>query len=248
MGSLLDVLALNERHGRADVAIFEVGKGYAKAPDGAPAEWWRLGLLLAGSSGAPAWNRPPRPYDLDDAKGIVELLARVVAVPEPGWSPHTGGAPLHPGRAARVMAPGWLAGFVGELHPSILAAWDLRAERVLVAELAIRGLSSGQVPPVRVAPVGRVQPAERDLALIVDEALPAADLAATLRSAGGERLRELALFDIYRGAPLTAGEKSLAWRVVFAAEERVLTDDEVDADVARLVSAAVTAHGARLRS
>ena len=248
VGSLLDVLALNERHGRADVAIFEVGKGYAKAPDGAPAEWWRLGLLLAGSSGAPAWNRPPRTYDLDDAKGIVELLARVVAVPEPGWSPHTGGAPLHPGRAARVMAPGWLAGFVGELHPSILAAWDLRAERVLVAELAIRGLSAGQVPPVRVAPVGRVQPAERDLALIVDEALPAADLAATLRSAGGERLRELALFDIYRGAPLTAGEKSLAWRAVFAADERVLTDDEVDADVARLVSAAVTAHGARLRS
>jgi phenylalanyl-tRNA synthetase beta chain len=226
VGSLLDVLALNERHGRADVAIFEVGKGYAKAPDGAPAEWWRLGILLAGSTGAPAWNRPPRPYDLDDAKGIVELLARVVAVPEPGS----------------------LAGIVGELHPSILAAWDLRAEHVLVAELAIRRLSAGQLSPVRVTPIGRLQPAERDLALVVEEALPAADLAATLRSAGGERLRELALFDIYRGAPLAVGEKSLAWRVVFAAEERVLTDEEVDADVARLVSAAVAAHGARLRS
>jgi phenylalanyl-tRNA synthetase beta chain len=248
VGSLLDVLALNERHGRADVAIFEVGKGYAKAPDGAPAEWWRLGILLAGSSGAPAWNRPPRPYDLDDAKGIVELLARVVAVPEPGWSAYADGAPLHPGRAARAMAPGSLAGIVGELHPSILAAWDLRAEHVLVAELAIRRLSAGQLSPVRVTPIGRLQPAERDLALVVGEAQPAADLAATLRSAGGERLRELALFDIYRGAPLAVGEKGLAWRLVFAAEERVLTDEEVDADVARLVSAAVAAHGARLRS
>jgi phenylalanyl-tRNA synthetase beta chain len=146
------------------------------------------------------------------------------------------------------MAPGSLAGIVGELHPSILAAWDLRAEHVLVAELAIRRLSAGQLSPVRVTPIGRLQPAERDLALVVEEALPAADLAATLRSAGGERLRELALFDIYRGAPLAVGEKSLAWRVVFAAEERVLTDEEVDADVARLVSAAVAAHGARLRS
>ncbi len=248
VGSLLDVLALNERHGRGDVAIFEVGKGYAKAPDGAPAEWWRLGLLLAGSSGAPAWNRPARPYDLDDAKGIVELLARVLSRSEPVWSPYTDGAPLHPGRAARATAPGSLAGIVGELHPSVLATWDLRTERVLVAELAIRGLSAGQLPPVRVTPVGRAQPAERDLALVVAEGVPAADLAATLRSAAGERLRELALFDIYRGAPLAPGEKSLAWRVVFAADERVLADDEVDAEVARLISAAVAAHGARLRS
>ncbi len=101
VGSLLDVLALNERHGRGDVAIFEVGKGYAKASDGAPVEWWRLGILLAGSIGAPAWNRPSRAHDLDDAKGIVELLARVLSLPDPAWTAYTDGAPLHPGRAAR---------------------------------------------------------------------------------------------------------------------------------------------------
>ncbi len=73
VGSLLDVLALNERHGRGDVAIFEAGKGYARAADGSAAEWWRLGFLLAGSAGSAAWNHPPREHDVDDAKGIVEL-------------------------------------------------------------------------------------------------------------------------------------------------------------------------------
>jgi phenylalanyl-tRNA synthetase beta chain len=146
------------------------------------------------------------------------------------------------------VVPGALAGLVGELHPSVLAAWDLRAERVLVAELAISGLSAGELAPVRVAPVGRFQPLERDVALVVPEPLAAADLAVTLRAAGGDTLRQIALFDIYRGAPLAAGEKSLAWRVVFAADERALTDEEVDADVARLISAVASAHGARLRT
>jgi len=248
VGSLLDVLALNERHGRGDVAIFEVGKGYAKAPDGAPAEWWRLAFLLAGCAGATAWNRPERPFDLDDAKGIVDLLARVLVLPDPAWAPHVDGPPLHPGRAARVVVPGALAGLVGELHPSVLAAWDLRAERVLVGELAVSGVSVGQLVPIRVLPVGRFQPLERDLALVVPETLAAADLAATLHAAGGDTLRRVALFDIYRGAPLAAGEKSLAWRVVFAADERALTDEEVDAHVARLVAAVAAAHGARLRT
>jgi len=248
VGSLLDVLALNERHGRGDVAIFEVGKGYAQAPDGTAAEWWRLALLVTGPAAVAAWNRPAREYDLDDAKGIVELLARVLALPDPAYAPHLDGAPLHPGRAARAAVPGALAGLVGELHPSVLATWDLRAERVLVAELAIAGLSGGQLVPARVTPVARFQPVERDLALVVPETLAAADVATTLHAAGGEVLRRLALFDVYRGAPLAAGEKSLAWRVVFAADERALTDEEVDVEVARLVSAVASAHGARLRT
>ena len=102
VASLLDVLALNERHGRGDLAIFEVGKGYARAADGAPAEWWRLALLLAGASGPAAWNRPSRPFDLDDAKGVVEILADALGLPDVQYETYAVGAPLHPGRAART--------------------------------------------------------------------------------------------------------------------------------------------------
>jgi phenylalanyl-tRNA synthetase beta chain len=248
VGSLLDVLALNERHGQGDVAIFEVGKGYAKAADGTPAEWWRLAILLAGATGPVAWTRPLRSWDLDDAKGIVELIGRVLRLPDVAFAPQTDGAPLHPGRAARAAAGEGCVGLVGELHPSILEAWDLRAERVLVAELAIAGLTGGQLAPVRVAPISRFGLLERDIALVVPESVTAADVAATLRSAGGDMLRRIGLFDIYRGTPLGPGEKSLAWRAVFAAEDRALADEEVDAEVARLAAAAASVHGARLRT
>ena len=97
-------------------------------------------------------------------------------------------------------------------------------------------------------PTARFGPLERDIALGVPESLAAADVAATLRSAGGEMLRRIDLFDIYRGTPLGPGEKSLAWRAVFAAEDRSPADEEVDAEVARLVAAVADAHGARLRT
>ncbi|HEX5828895.1 MAG TPA: phenylalanine--tRNA ligase subunit beta, partial [Candidatus Limnocylindrales bacterium] len=74
LGSLLDVVAVNVRHGTPDVAVFEIGKAYARTGD-APREWWRLGFALVGDAEPAAWNRAPRPYDLDDAKGVIELLA-----------------------------------------------------------------------------------------------------------------------------------------------------------------------------
>ncbi len=271
VASLLDVLALNERHGRRDVAIFEIGKGYAAAPagaapaggrrgapdgaapDGAAREWWRLGLLLAGDAAPAAWNRPARPADLDDAKGLVELIAATDGLAEPAFAPWTAGPPLHPGRTARARATAadgsvGLAGLVGELHPDVLSAWDLRSERVYVAELAVAGLDAGGSVVVRVRPLGRYPGVERDLAVVVGEATQAAEVAATLRAAGGPILRDVRLFDVYRGAPLTPGEKSLAWRVTFRHDERTLAEDEVEAAMRALLDAAAVAHGARLRA
>jgi phenylalanyl-tRNA synthetase beta chain len=253
VASLLDVLALNERHGRPDVAVFEVGKGYARDGAGAPAEWWRLGILLAGAAVPASWSLGGRAWDLEDAKALVALLARGIGAPEPVFASQRTGRPLHPGRAARATAGDAvagvsLAGLVGELHPEILAAWDLRAERVLVAELAIAGLATGQVAPVRVTPLGRHPAVERDLAVVVAEATAAGDVAATLRAAGGALVHGVTLFDVYRGAPLADGEKSLAWRLAIRADDRHLDEGEVDALVDGLIGAAAAAHGARVRT
>ncbi len=106
VGSLLDVAALNERHGRRDVAVFEIGKGYARNPDGTPAEWWRLAFLLAGDAVAASWSVPSRPFDVEDAKAVAALVARVTGAAEPAFPAYGGGAPLHPGRAALVSSPG----------------------------------------------------------------------------------------------------------------------------------------------
>jgi phenylalanyl-tRNA synthetase beta chain len=248
VGSLLDVLASNERHGIHDAAIFEVGKGYARRPDGTPAEWWRLGFLLAGAASPRTWTRPGRPWDVEDAKSIAALVARIIGAAEPTFAAYAGGSPLHPGRSTRALVGGRLAGLVGELHPDVLAEWDIRTEHVIVGELAVEGLEAGGLPPVRAASVARHAGVERDLALVVPGDVPAGSVAATLRDAGGDLLRSLRLFDVYRGAPLAATEKSLAWRLEARHGERLLGDAEVEELIDRLVAAVTVAHGGRLRA
>jgi phenylalanyl-tRNA synthetase beta chain len=250
IASLLGVLATNERQGRADVAVFEIGKGYGRVGD-APVEWTRLGFALCGNAEPAAWNRPARPYDLDDAKGIVELICRRLQVPAPSYTPDTRGFPLHPGRAMSAEARNdveSVGGRVAELHPDALEMWELRAQRVIVAELAIRGLDEPRVRSIHVEPIARFPIVDRDLAVIVNTDKTAADVEATIRKHGGDLLLGQNLFDLYRGAPLASDEKSLAYRLVFGAEDRTLTESEIDAAVAAVRSGLEADLGAHIRS
>jgi phenylalanyl-tRNA synthetase beta chain len=233
IASLLDVLSLNERQGRPDVAIFEIGKGYARI-DGRPREWTRLAILLTGAAEPAAWNRVARPYDLDDAKGIVELVCRRLGLSEPTYVPDPRGFPFHPGRALVVGQESGseaVGGRVAELHPDAVAAWDLRAQRVIVAEVAIGGLDVAAPTRMHVEPIPRFPEVERDLAVIVAESRTAAEVHSTIERHGGVLLRRVRLFDLYRGTPLAATEKSLAYRLVLGAKDRTLTEAEVDAAI-----------------
>jgi phenylalanyl-tRNA synthetase beta chain len=249
VAGLLDVLSLNERQGRPDVAIFEIGRRYARV-DGKPHEWTRLAILLTGASEPAAWNRVERSYDLDDAKGILELLCRRLGHPELSYVPDLRGFPFHPGRAlvARQESGGEaVAGRVAELHPDVLAEWDLRAERVVVAEIAIAGLDIAAPPRVHVEPIPRFPEIERDLAVVVAESRTAAEVRATVKSHAGVLLRRVRLFDLYRGAPLASSEKSLAYRLVFGAKDRTLTEAEVDAAVEAVRTGLAADLGAHIR-
>jgi phenylalanyl-tRNA synthetase beta chain len=237
LGSLLDVVGTNLRHGTEDVAVFEIGKGYGRRGD-VPQEWWRLGYALVGSADVPAWNRHARPYDLDDAKGVLELLARRLGFGRPSYVPETGEPLLHPGRTARAEVPGCLAAIVGELHPAVVDAWELRtAQRIIVAEVALAGLAEGRLAPEHAPAVGRFPEVERDLAIIVPEATPAATVEAFIVDRCGGLLRDVRLFDIYRGVPLAGDRKSLAFRLRFGAADRTLTEAEVEEVVADVVAA-----------
>jgi phenylalanyl-tRNA synthetase beta chain len=252
IASLADVVSTNVRHGREDLALFEIGEGYGRDGE-ATHEWWRLGIALAGAREPAAWDRPARAADLDDAKGLVELLAGRLALRRPTWTALTTEPALHPGRSAWVRATRpdgtlGLVGRVGELHPSLVERWDLRVDRLIVAELSIAGLSGGQLPVVRVAPILRHPAVERDLAVVVPEALPAALVDETIRHAAGPLLVSVGLFDVYRGTPLAPGEKSLAERLVFQAADRTLTDPEIDSALEAIVAALADELGARLRT
>ncbi len=247
-GSLLEVVSTNLRQGRDDIAIFEVGKGYGAPGDAATHEWWRLGIALTGSAQPAAWDRAARAYDLDDAKGVLTLICRRLGFEPPVFTPITDDPNLHPGRAARVQAGGDLVGRLGELHPETIAALDLRAERVYVAEVAVAGLAGGSLADHRVSAPSRFLSVERDLAVVVPLETPAHAVEATIRRHGGTLLRDVALFDIYRGQPLAETDKSLAYRLTLRDDERTLTDAELDAAVAGVVTGLSEDLGARLRT
>jgi len=248
IGSLLDAVSINRRRGRETVALFEVGKGYGATGEPPTHEWWRLGLALTGPAEPPAWNRPIRPYDLDDAKGLLELLARRLGLPVPTYTALHDDPNLHPGRAARVSAEGQLVGRLGEVHPDVVEALDLRADRVIVAEVAIAGLAGGEPPVPSVSTPSRHQSVERDIAVIVSEGRPAADVEGAIRRHGGPLLRGVSLFDVYRGRPLDPADKSLAYRLILRDDERTLTEAEVDTVVAAVVDGLREELGARLRT
>jgi phenylalanyl-tRNA synthetase beta chain len=251
LGSLVDVVGSNIRRGRETVWIFEIGNGYGRQAD-ETAEWTRLGLALAGKGDPPGWNRPARPVDLDDAKGIVELVARVLGFSAPEWRPLAAEPILHPGRSATVEARDGggdvrLTGRVGELHPALLEQWDVQSERLVVAELSISGLGGGTLPAVRSTPPPRFPGAERDLAIVVAAGVPAATVAAAIQATGGELLRAVTLFDVYAGPPLASDERSLAYRLSFGAPDRTLTEAEIETAMAA-VTAAMATVGGRVRT
>jgi phenylalanyl-tRNA synthetase beta chain len=246
LGSLLDVVGVNLRHGTEDVAVFEIGKGYAHTGS-EPREWWRLGFALVGAAEPTAWNRPERPYDLDDAKGVLELLARRLGLPRPDYEPETSESLFHPGRTARATVSGRLHALVGEVHPGTVDAWELRtSRRVILAEVALDGLAAGRLASERAVDVPRFPVVERDLAIVVPETMPAGRMEDLVRMHGGDLLRDVTLFDIYRGAPLAGDEKSLAFRLRLEAADRTLTEAEVEGAVGKIV-AALSSAGAHLR-
>ena len=252
VGSLADVVSTNVRRGRPDIAIFEVGKGYGRVGD-APHEWWRLGLALAGSFQPAAWNRPARVADIDDAKGVIELLAKLLGARRPIYLPLTDEPMFHPGRSARasaLAADGSLAisGVLGELHPGLLQRWDLRIDRLVIAELSVTGLGGGQLADARSMPPSRFPPVERDLAIVVGPERFAGEVEAVVRESGGSLLADAVLFDVYRGRPLEPGERSLAYRLRFVADDRTLTESEVEAAVAAITAALTDRLGARIRA
>ncbi|HEX2470176.1 MAG TPA: phenylalanine--tRNA ligase subunit beta [Candidatus Limnocylindrales bacterium] len=249
IGSLVEVISTNARQARPDVAIFEIGKGYGATEDGdSTHEWWRLAIALTGAAEIPAWNRSARPYDLDDIKGVIDLVAWRLGLPAPVYAPVTDDPRLHPGRAASVRAGAELAGRVGELHPALVEDLDLRTARILVAELAVAGLSGSQPSVPRISALPRHPAVDRDLAVIVAETVPAADVVGAIRQHGGPLLRSIRLFDIYRGRPLADDEKSLAYRLAFQADDRTLVETEVDAAIDGITAGLAADVGGRLRT
>jgi phenylalanyl-tRNA synthetase beta chain len=262
---MMKALAFNADRRAENVRLFEVGHVFPP-PD--PARVMRafdrggetvideremVALALAGP-GDDARTATGAWLALADALGVegVELIQSWDTTPGPA-----GRAGLHPTRAGRlVVRPAekvegdTVIGVVGEVDPAVLAAFGLDPARQRVGWLELDLTLFLDIPGRRrptVSPVSRFPSSDVDLAFVVDETVPAAEVATTLRQAAGELLESLALFDVYRGPGLAPGTRGLAYRLRFCALDRTLTDEEVGGLRARGIEAVERTHGARLR-
>ncbi len=255
LGGLLDAARHNAARGRPGVALFESAHVYRpagpldRAPEGSPdgrrpaSEPEHLGALL--TLAAPGgWRTEPVPADFFAARAVLEALLAVAGVDWRAQPPAP--AFLHPGRSATVLAGERELGWIGELHPLVLRAWELDGP-VAAFELDFGALAEEAAAGAPYSDVTSFPAVRQDLAVVVAEERPAADVVAAVRAGGGDLLGTVALFDLYRGGQVGEGNKSLALRLEFRAPDRTLTDDEV-AERRAAIERELAAIGGRLRA
>jgi phenylalanyl-tRNA synthetase beta chain len=224
---LLDAIRYNLDRDANELALFESGRVFlSNGQERLPDEQLHLGLVLAGAYQPATWRSPATASDFYAAKGLLIGLLDALRV---DWRLADGGpAFLHPGRAAEVLIAGREAGWVGEVHPLVARSFGL-AEPPTALEIDLDvTLRAAQAVPTYQDLIS--YPAVRqDIAVVVDEAIEARTVVDVVRAAGGQDLRSVEVFDLYRGEQLPEHKKSLALRLAFQAADRTLTDDEVAA-------------------
>ena len=273
--SLLDTARRNVARGNPEVSVFESGlvahpvPGAPAAPQlpggvrpsdeqlaaiaaAIPPQPRHVAGLLTGGRDRAGWWGAGRSADYTDAFALVTTVAEVVGAPVTLVADTS--APFHPGRCAKVAGPsGETLGHAGELHPSVVAAYDLPA-RTVAFELDLDGLlAASPADAAQAEPVSTFPVAKEDVALIVDAAVPAGEVLVAVRagavaSVAGDVLEDVRLFDVYTGEQVGAGRRSLAFSLRLRAADRTLTAAETAAVRESVVAEANRRFGATLRA
>ena len=236
---LLQTLRTNLSHKASRIRIFEAGRVFQRVNAGY-VQPLRIGGLAYGNALPEQWGERARRVDFFDVKGDVEALGAprhvTTSAARYSW--------LHPGRSATVYVDDVACGFVGELHPRLLRAFDL-AQAPVVFELDLEPLQVAPFPTLN--PVPRFPVVRRDLAVVVDEDTPAQAIVDALEAARPPYVDRIEPFDVYRGAGLPTGKKSVAILVLMQDTARTLTDADIDAALAAMIEALQRRLGATLR-
>ena len=231
---LLRAVASNAGHRRPDVGLFEIGHVFLPPRDASvelPEEPERLAVALGQRDAAEAvrtWR------GLADGLRLADVSVEAAVLPG-----------LHPTRSGRLLSGGREVGAIGEVDPQVLAAHDIEG-RVGWFEVDLGALLASPRRPAAYRPISRFPSADIDLAFLVDDGTPAADVERTLARAAGDLLESIELFDVFRSRQLPGG-RSLAWRLRFSALDHTLTEEELTAVRLRCIEAVTAAHPARLR-
>jgi len=247
MNTMLETLAENRRF--ADrIALFEIARVYLPVEgEVLPREPRRLCIAMSGRRSARSWLEPEgETFDFFDLKGVIETLLQRLNIAEAVFRP-TDHPTFHQGRVAQLLVKEKTIGVLGEVHPLVREAFDLPAETVCLAEFDLEALLGAIAPTHYMQPISRYPAVRQDLAVIVDEDVPAHQVEAVIWEAGGALLVDVLLFDLYRGEPIPMGKKSLAYSLTFQSRDHTLKDNQVAKVWNRIVKQLKRRIGAELR-
>lgn len=227
LASILEIVERNARV-RERISLFEIGPVYLVSEEGAlPEEQLRLAIALTGPRDLLTWHGGNvEQMDFYDLKGIIDALLGGLGLEKARYE--TAEHPsFHPGKSARVLLGETQVGLLGELHPKVHERYDLPETPLVAAILDIEIVLAAVKDMRSVQPVPIFPPVLEDLAVVVDENVPAELVEEVIRKAGEDLLVGVTLFDLYRGEQVDKGKKSLAYSLVYQAPDRTLTDEEI---------------------
>lgn len=240
---LIEAASYNVARKNKDVKLFEIGNVFFANGEGElPDQVEYLSGILTGDYVVNQWQGKKETVDFYLAKGVVDRVAEKLNLEFSYRRADIDG--LHPGRTAEILLENKVVGFIGELHPTLAADNDLK--RTYVFELNFDALMAVSVGYINYQPIPRFPGMSRDIALEVDQNIPAADLLSTIHAHGGNILKDTLVFDVYQGEHLEKGKKSIAIRLNYLDTEETLTDERVS-KVQAEIEAALIEQGAVIR-
>ncbi|CAC6112713.1 Phenylalanyl-tRNA synthetase beta chain [Staphylococcus aureus] len=240
---LIEAASYNVARKNKDVKLFEIGNVFFANGEGElPDQVEYLSGILTGDYVVNQWQGKKETVDFYLAKGVVDRVSEKLNLEFSYRRADIDG--LHPGRTAEILLENKVVGFIGELHPILAADNDLK--RTYVFELNFDALMAVSVGYINYQPIPRFPGMSRDIALEVDQNIPAADLLSTIHAHGGNILKDTLVFDIYQGEHLEKGKKSIAIRLNYLDTEETLTDERVS-KVQAEIEAALIEQGAVIR-
>ena len=243
---LLRSVARSISHQASSVALFETGRVFEPSAEPLPQEAPVLAAACSGFFRPATWERGEEPWDFFALKGVVEALTGALGITDLSFAP-VSGAPFHPTRAAGIGRGETRLGAIGEVHPDVCERFAV-PQGTVAFEIALSALLAALPGAPRVGELPKFPPVFIDLAVVVDEDVPAARVERTIAEAGAPEVTGVRLFDLYRGGQTGPGKKSLAYALEIRAGDRTMTDDEARAVRDRIVSALQERTGAHLRS
>lgn len=240
---LIEAASYNVARKNKDVKLFEIGNVFFANGEGElPDQVEYLSGILTGDYVVNQWQDKKETVDFYLAKGVVDRVSEKLNLEFSYRRADIDG--LHPGRTAEILLENKVVGFIGELHPILAADNDLK--RTYVFELNFDALMAVSVGYINYQPIPRFPGMSRDIALEVDQNIPAADLLSTIHAHGGNILKDTLVFDVYQGEHLEKGKKSIAIRLNYLDTEETLTDERVS-KVQAEIEAALIEQGAAIR-